>query len=82
MRLLHAKEYRLYSFEGEGSTPSYAILSHTWNEDEVTFDDIAGDKYRRQAGFVKIRYCCEQALADGFEYVVGIYRGRKFRSTI
>jgi hypothetical protein len=41
--------------QGHPETP-YAILSHTWNEQEVTFQDINDlPKARRMAGFSKIR---------------------------
>jgi hypothetical protein len=36
MRLLHAESIQLRSFE-ENAIPPYAILSHTWGEDEASF---------------------------------------------
>jgi hypothetical protein len=40
MRLLHhTREFRLSSFQEE-EAPPYAILSHTWGEEEVTFEDL------------------------------------------
>jgi hypothetical protein len=39
MRLLHAQKINLTSFE-ENAIPPYAILSHTWGADEVSFQDI------------------------------------------
>jgi len=68
MRLLHAKDYSLHSFETEPSP--YAILSHTWHQEEVTLTDISNKHFSHLAGFAKIKLCCEQAVADGFEYVV------------
>lgn len=51
--------------------PPYAILSHTWGEDEVTFRDMR--KYREaakeKAGYTKIQKCCEKARQDGHQYV-------------
>jgi Heterokaryon incompatibility protein (HET) len=41
MRLLYAKTHTLGSFEGT-KIPPYAILSHTWGSDEVTYQDITG----------------------------------------
>ncbi|KAK9778662.1 putative Carrier domain-containing protein [Seiridium cardinale] len=73
MRLLHAKTQTLHEFY-EDDIPSYAILSHTWGEGEVTFRDIgqfpSPDSYSERAGWVKIRNCCLQALKDGLEYVL------------
>jgi hypothetical protein len=51
--------------------PPYAILSHTWGKDEVTFQDITsstGPPYDK-AGFSKIRGCCVKAADDGYKYV-------------
>jgi len=62
------RDYVLHSFEKK--PPPYAILSHTWEEEEVTFEAFSSGNFKQLAGFVKIQYCCTQALADGFEYVV------------
>jgi hypothetical protein len=50
--------------------PAYAILSHTWGENEVTFQDIdAGASISKsKAGWKKIEFCAKQAAADGLEY--------------
>jgi hypothetical protein len=78
MRLLHiasdgklrwAKEYI-----GNEKVPDYAILSHTWGEQEVIFDDLknldsADDTdTRSKAGWDKIRFCAQQAERDGLDY--------------
>jgi Heterokaryon incompatibility protein (HET) len=58
--------------------PPYAILSYTWDDDEVTFDDVTGDitglnsvlrNVCEKKGWKKVRGCCERALKDGWEYV-------------
>jgi hypothetical protein len=73
MHLLNTKTNELKDFIG--STPPYAILSHTWGDDEVTFQDIlqsaVGGKrlIEATAGYAKIQRCCEVALADGFKWV-------------
>ncbi|EME44825.1 hypothetical protein DOTSEDRAFT_130363, partial [Dothistroma septosporum NZE10] len=47
----------------------YAILSHTWSQDEVTFKDMTHlPTAERRAGFWKVRRCCEQARSDGFQW--------------
>lgn len=49
--------------------PPYAILSHTWGEQEVVFDDlkdIVGAQ--RKGGYRKIRFCAQQAKLDGLDY--------------
>jgi hypothetical protein len=52
----------------DGSPPPYAILSHTWEKEEVSMHDLAQPNVSRKAGFKKIRYCCEKALKDNLEY--------------
>jgi hypothetical protein len=43
MRLLHTKKLELEEFGGN-KAPRYAILSHTWGEEEVTLQDIKTNK--------------------------------------
>lgn len=50
--------------------PPYAILSHTWGEDEIevsykNFEDGTGESKR---GYSKIRFCGERAQRDGLKY--------------
>lgn len=67
MRLLHARNFELHEFVGQ--PPPYAILSHTWEDDEVTFKDIANlDLASQKKGFTKIRLCCKQTLEDGYDW--------------
>ena len=72
MRLLHTATITLTSFEGDDDIPPYAILSHTWGQDEVSFHDLltkASSELDSQAGYSKIRSCCALAAQEGFEYV-------------
>ena len=62
--------------EADPETPSYAILSHTWGDGEVTFRDCYGVQditenleIRRMPGYQKIWGCCSQAWRDGFSHV-------------
>ena len=48
--------------------PPYAILSHTWGLEEVTFKDMIEGNGISKAGFDKIRFCGEQARRDGWQY--------------
>ena len=70
MRLLCASTITLEEFP-EDDVPDYAILSHTWGADEVTYQDYRNPspKIRLSAGYRKLENCCAQAVADGFEYV-------------
>jgi hypothetical protein len=54
--------------------PPYAILSHTWGEQEVVFDDLkdietADDiDVQSKEGYRKIRFCADQAERDGLKH--------------
>ncbi|KAI3321939.1 HET-domain-containing protein [Xylariaceae sp. AK1471] len=63
MWLINAKSYELKEFLG--NVPPYAILSHTWGEDEVTFAEMSQREGQDKKGYPKIRMTCEQALKDG-----------------
>jgi hypothetical protein len=51
----------------DDEVPTYAILSHTWKEDqEVTFDDwMRGCAKSKAEGYSKIQFCAQQAERDG-----------------
>jgi Heterokaryon incompatibility protein (HET) len=68
MRLLHTQTLELGEFL-ENATPDYAILSHTWEQEEVTYQDMQGLNVEEKAGYTKIQHCCQQAARDGYEYV-------------
>jgi hypothetical protein len=67
MHLVDVRTYKLKSFFTE-RLPQYAILSHTWGDEEVTFQEMTGDIGRHKAGFKKIAYACQQALKDGLDW--------------
>ncbi|KAI5917653.1 heterokaryon incompatibility protein-domain-containing protein [Camillea tinctor] len=69
MRLLHTKTFELQTFIGDDDVPPYAILSHTWGQDEVTFPDMSNSETRtKKQGWNKIANFCRRAAADGWEY--------------
>src|SRR5438128_1339550 len=50
----------------------YAILSHTWHQDnskEVTYEDLIKGTYRQRVGYKKISLCAGQARRDGIDYI-------------
>lgn len=67
MRLIHTGTLKLHEFFG-AKIPPYAIPSHTWGEDEVSFQEMQSRNGKSKAGYAKIRRCCETADADGFQY--------------
>ena len=70
MWLINVKTRELEFFTNECETP-YAILSHTWEEDEVSFQDYKLDfeNARHKKGYIKIENTCRQAIEDGYEHV-------------
>ena len=69
MRLLHTKNLQLAEFQGQ-NTPPYAILSHTWAEEEVLFRDVQEGVAETRRGWAKVTGACTVAFQDGFEYIV------------
>ena len=72
MRLLKYGENEDLSIDefDEDTKPPYAILSHRWGAeaDEVTFEDVVGNRGKNKPGYAKIRFCGEQAQRDGLQY--------------
>ncbi|KAI8724271.1 HET domain-containing protein [Fusarium sp. LHS14.1] len=70
MRLLNVKPIKLEYFAD--NVPRYAILSHTWEEEEVTFQDMEQGRAKDRMGYAKIakiQNCCSVAREDGYNYV-------------
>ena len=73
MRLLQHKTNGNFSLTTDliKNIPSYAILSHTWgeNDQELTFRDLVdGSDITNKAGYRKIQFCATQAARDGLRY--------------
>lgn len=78
---IYTQTMRLLEFNNHGEVsltkylfndiPPYAILSHTWGEDdeEITFQDLTQGVGKKKAGYGKIRFCGKQAAKDGLRYV-------------
>ncbi|MCJ1390640.1 hypothetical protein MMC18_003501 [Xylographa bjoerkii] len=50
--------------------PPYGILSHRWEEEEVTFQEMQFDEARQdKKGFQKIRMCCQKGKNDNLGYI-------------
>jgi hypothetical protein len=72
MKLLNVYTWEINDFISDDSIPPYAILSHTWVNEEVTFHDwqnLASTEVSVKQGYEKIRYCCQQAADDHLEWV-------------
>jgi hypothetical protein len=78
MRLLNTSTFMLGEFTGS-DIPAYAILSHRWGKQEITFQDVRNfrsftDYFRirkatRIEGWSKIKGRCAQAVLDGIQWI-------------
>ncbi|KAH7146502.1 heterokaryon incompatibility protein-domain-containing protein, partial [Dactylonectria macrodidyma] len=70
MRLINARTLKLEVFNDPVPTP-YAILSHTWDGDEVSFEDMKdlNTARKKTASFSKIEATCRLVLGEGLDYV-------------
>jgi hypothetical protein len=68
MWLLNVNDLKLEEFYAD--IPPYAILSHVWDKEEISFQDIhlPPKKIESMKGFQKIRFCTKQAKDDGLSY--------------
>jgi len=69
MRLLNSRTYQLKEFVAAEDIPRYAILSHLWGKDEVKFQDMTDPNFEQRLGYKKIKFCCNQAIKDGLDWV-------------
>lgn len=70
MRLLNTENYHLQEFTSELETPGYAIFSHTWEDEEVLFDDLEDlSRAETKKGYKKFSSFCRQAQQDGYTWV-------------
>ncbi|KAF5343557.1 hypothetical protein D9758_012966 [Tetrapyrgos nigripes] len=68
MRLLNTKDFTVKQFFTD--TPRYAILSHTWEQEEVTFQDIQNlDIAQSKAGWRKVFHACLRARRYHFDWI-------------
>ncbi|KAI0184805.1 heterokaryon incompatibility protein-domain-containing protein [Xylaria flabelliformis] len=67
MRLLNVRTLQLEEYVGS-DIPRYSILSHRWEEEEVTFSDLVGGRYSEMKGYQKVRNCCRISKNEGFKY--------------
>jgi hypothetical protein len=71
MRLINVETLRFEEFLDVKNTPEYAILSHTWEDEEVSLKDFESAPDPRQIskkGFSKVANTCRLAAAAGIRY--------------
>ena len=67
MRLINTETLKLHEFP-YGEIPPYAILSHTWGSDEVTFQDMSSTEHRQKKSFKKVVDTCSLASQQGLKF--------------
>jgi hypothetical protein len=70
MRLINTLTYELREFF-DNDVPKYAILSHTWEEEEVLFHDMTNitGSTRNKLGFKKVQGACSLAHSQGYTWI-------------
>ena len=68
MRLINTSSFELLEFNPP-KIPRYAILSHTWTDDEFVFSDRNNPDRYDSKGFKKISGCCTLAAAEGWQFL-------------
>ncbi|KAK6703642.1 hypothetical protein SNK04_013572 [Fusarium graminearum] len=68
MRLVNTNNLQLEFFTDD-VVPDYAILSHTWEQEEVLFHDIGQESANLKKGYAKLKNCCHVAKENGFDYI-------------
>lgn len=71
MKLINVHSRKIHEFIADDDIEPYAILSHTWGDGEVSFDDfqsLPDEALRAKAGHQKIDQCCLQAAVDGYDW--------------
>lgn len=69
MRLLDTTTLIPHEFFGS-NIPPYAILSHRWQDSEVTFKNLENGDCFQMEGWAKVTGLCAQAVKDGWQYAV------------
>lgn len=70
MWLLNVHTRKLEEFVSEEEKYGrYAILSHVWEDEEVSFQDVWNGVAGRKRGFQKIEYTCRRAAQDRLDFV-------------
>lgn len=68
MWLLDTNTIKLRYFHSETDVGDYVVLSHTWEDEEVTYQDIESSSVTGKKGYSKIRNTCRLAAENGLKY--------------
>lgn len=68
MRLIQTSALEIVDFS-ERDVPPYAILSHRWDDTELTLQDMQCEDRASLSGYAKVHDCCKQAQRDRWTWV-------------
>lgn len=68
MRLIDTATLLMEELGGD-NIPPYAILSHTWGDDEFKYEHMKEGVGQEKSGYAKIRGCVKLAAARKHKYV-------------
>jgi len=82
MRLIDKSTPQLKELDNS-SKPAYAILSHIWTGEEISFDEMLcpTTETQRKAGFLKIKGCCDMAKGHGLSCMHGSTHAARYSPT-
>ncbi|KAI1327800.1 HET-domain-containing protein [Xylariaceae sp. FL0255] len=72
MWLLNVHTLKLKAYLSTKDRPKYAILSHTWGEEEVLFshvENLETPDLEKLKGYTKVKSSCLQARKDAYEWI-------------
>jgi len=72
MRLIDVNTLQFHEFYGSQlEDVSYAILSHTWHDEEVSYQEMKNERGQAESkeGYTKILFTATQAKKDGLDWV-------------
>ena len=69
MYLINTSTLKMHLFADPDRVPEYAILSHCWGRNEVSFKEFINNRNRDSSGYKKITECCAFAKNRGREFV-------------
>lgn len=71
MRLLNARTLQFQELNDPRKIPKYAILSHTWTDNEVIYSDLISSHQLacQRPEFAKVNFTAQQAIDDGLDYI-------------
>jgi hypothetical protein len=68
MSIINAKTIKVEEFN-ESAVPRYGILSHTWEDSELLFQEIELTGVESIKGYAKVERNCQLAASKGLNYV-------------